>query len=142
MAYSAAVCAMIDYITEELSPVDVEARYCEFLDEMYSFRSVGGPFEYLLPSKVLEEMSPTDFRCGVADFTDSEDLYEIGGDYYDRQAVDNCREEYISNLECELSDAESDSETEYGEHTEGSLEALRRVDELTAEISQCNKHVF
>ena len=56
------------YITEQ----EAEARYCEMLDEVYPEVTIGSiSFD---PSRVLKELDPTAFRCGLADWLDSEGL--------------------------------------------------------------------
>lgn len=74
-------------IKEEISPVDADEQYKQMIDECYSFSRVGGPFEYMSPAKVLEDMDPTAYRCGFNDWTDSEiangRLVQIGEDYFD-----------------------------------------------------------
>lgn len=95
-------------VAEELRAVDVDAAYDEMLDECFSFDSVGGIFAYMMPSRVLAEMDPIAYRCGLSDWLDSESerLEEIGGDYYDRDAVVEIRE----RLEAEDEAAEGDDE--------------------------------
>lgn len=95
---------LLDHIVSECTAADLEARFSDVLDECYSFEKVGGPFQYMTPSRVLKEMDPTAFRCGVNDWADGEELYEINGDYYDRADVDKAREEFIEELDSEISD--------------------------------------
>lgn len=97
-------------IVEECKPVDREAAFDAMLDECYSFKKVGGPFEWMLPSRVLQEMDPTAYRCGVNDFADGEPWVEIDGETYDRAEVEAVIEEFKDGLESELSDLESELE--------------------------------
>lgn len=57
-------------IKSELSPVNVESRFADMLDECYSFESVGGPFAHMLPSRVLRECDDAicDFLCDLMHF--------------------------------------------------------------------------
>lgn len=78
----------------ELTPVDVDQEYKDLLDEIYSFDSVGGPFQHMSPARVLEEVDPTAFRCGLGEWLDSESdrLEEIAGDYYLRDEIEEIRD--------------------------------------------------
>lgn len=84
-------------VKAELTPFDVDSAFADMLDELYSFDSVGEPFEGLLPSRVLKECDETAFRCGVNDYADSlcKDgrIEEIAGDYYDADEVQTIRDE-------------------------------------------------
>lgn len=87
-------------VKEELDPIDVEQRYRELLDECYPEVKIG--YATYSPSKIVEELSPTDFRCGVADMTGTdEQLTEVAGDYYDTDEVAKIREEVESENEVE-----------------------------------------
>lgn len=102
------IAALIRHVTEECERVDLEARYDEMLDECYSFKDVGGIFSNMSPSRVLKEVDPTAYRCGMNDWEDSEGLVEIGGDYYEQDKVDTARDGFVDNLESELSDLETE----------------------------------
>jgi len=95
---------LIDHIKANCTPIDREARFDQMLDEVYDFKSVGGPFTYMVPSQVLKEMDPTAYRCGVNDYMDGEDTYEIDCDTYDKEEVEDARGNYIGALEDELAD--------------------------------------
>ncbi len=94
----------------DAEPVDVERAFRDMLDECYSFKSVGGPFAYLAPSQVLEEMSPTDFRCGVADHSDSMELVEVDGDNYQPSDVNDAKEFVADELDSQIKDLQSEIE--------------------------------
>lgn len=103
----------------EVEKPDRDQRFRDMLDECYSFKGVGGPFEHMLPSCVLEEMDPVAFRCGVNDFEDSDDtLEEFDGEYYDKVALSELREE---------------CQTEFDEDEEAAAEA--RADQLRDDIA-------
>ena len=95
-------------IAADLKPVDREAAFCEMLDECYSFSSVGGPFAYMTPSRVLQEMDPTAFRCGVNDFADGQEWVEVGTETYNQSEAEEIKE----TLADELSSQETDTESE------------------------------
>lgn len=90
---------VIERVKEELSPVDIEESFADTLDECYSFEKVGGPFEHMSPSRVLKEIDPTAFRCGVNDYADSlskDDVIEyIAEDWYDAIEVQKIRDEVL-----------------------------------------------
>lgn len=95
---------LLTKVKDDLTELDVDSMYDDMLDECYSFESVGGPFEYLQPSAVLKEMSPTTHRCGFADWLDGERFYEVGDSYYHGTDLERIKDELIDELETELSD--------------------------------------
>jgi hypothetical protein len=83
-------------VKAELDPIDTEQRYRDFLDEIYPEVKIGD--SRYSPSRIVEELSPTDFRCGKVDWIDSEIRdgsisEEIDGEYYDAEEVENIRSE-------------------------------------------------
>jgi hypothetical protein len=91
-------------VKAELDPIDTEQRYRDFLDEIYPEVKIGD--SRYSPSRIVEELSPTDFRCGKVDWIDSEIRdgiisEEIDGEYYDAEEVENIR----SEIEDALADA-------------------------------------
>lgn len=66
---------------------ELEERYCEFLDEVYPECKIAG-YEYQT-SRALKEVDPIAFRCGFADWLDSEigeTLWELpNGEYTDEE---------------------------------------------------------
>jgi hypothetical protein len=87
-------------VKEELSSIDMEQRFRDSLDECYDFDQIGGPFAGMQASRVLEEIDPIAFRCGVSDM-DTEDMEEIDGEYYDADKVKEIREEVETEIEAE-----------------------------------------
>ena len=138
----------IDHITTECTAIDVEDLFRDYLREFFDFKSVGGPFTHLDPAKVLEEMSPTDFRMGCADMLDGSDDYEIAGENYDKRDVDRAAEEFIGTLEDELTDLE-DERDEYTDAREEEdidedyLSGLAAdIEAKEADIAACKHHTF
>ena len=43
---------LIEAIEDQLTPVDTEQLYENMLDECYSFKGVGGPFQYMQPRRL------------------------------------------------------------------------------------------
>ena len=92
-------------VKDELSPVDVESRFADMLDECYSFDSVGGPFAHMSPSRVLRECDETSYRCGVNDYADSlskdGEIEYIASDWYNSKEVSDIRDEVESEMTTE-----------------------------------------
>lgn len=91
-------------VKAELDPIDIDQRYRDFLDEIYPEVKIGD--SRYSPSRIVEELSPTDFRCGKVDWIDSEIKNgvlseEIDGEYYNAEEVENIRGE----IEDALADA-------------------------------------
>lgn len=140
---------MLNDIISECTPIDREQRFRDMLDDCYSFDSVGGPFAHMTPSRVLEEVDPIAFRCGVNDYMDGEETYEIDGETYDRSEVDEAKEKYLDNLRSELDGAESelaDKESELADDDQDELIAAEvnrltaDVARITAEIDECEAY--
>jgi hypothetical protein len=85
-------------VEAELEPVDVEQIYRDMLDESGPEVHVAGLS--FMPSRVVEELDPVAFRCGVNDYVDSlvgETLSEeIGTNHYDLEEVNEILEEIES----------------------------------------------
>lgn len=138
----ALILALTEHVQSECSSVDMEQRFRDMLDECYSFEKIGGPFSHMSPSRVLEEVDPISFRCGVADHSDSENVYEIEGEYYDSDKVDEARESFLNDLrETETGlemDVEAELDAEVG--TEGTSE--EQLAEVRAKIEAVENHAF
>lgn len=85
-------------VKAELEPVDVEQIYRDMLDECEPEVNVAGLS--FVPSRVVEELDPVAFRCGVNDYVASlvgETLSEeIDGNHYDLEEVNEIIEEIES----------------------------------------------
>jgi hypothetical protein len=85
-------------IIGELEPVDIEQAYRDFLDECEPEVKVAGLF--FCASRVIEELDPIAFRCGVSDHADGlincTITDEINGNYYDLREVESIIEEVES----------------------------------------------
>lgn len=142
---AALILALTEHVKSECSVVDMEQRFRDMLDECYSFDKIGGPFAYMSPSRVLEEVDPTAFRCGVSEQSDHENVYEIDGDYYDTDKVDEARDEFVANLQTELKEAQSElDELENDEDDDANAlaEAERAVALIEAKIEEVENHAF
>ena len=108
--------------------IDREQRFRDMLDECYSFKGVGGPFEHMTPSRVLEECDPTAFRCGVNDYEDDEDWVEIDGNYYARPDVEGAVKDFVDGLEDEKTDAENEDDQDEVERIDALIKAVQAVE--------------
>jgi len=135
---------MLAHITGECNAINSEKAYDAMIDECYSFKSVGGPFEYMSPSRVLAECMPTDYRCGLVDYVDSQSdcWVEIGGEHYETHAVDEAKEEFIDELRAELTKLESSYEGTDVTDTDELNRLERELDDKKAEIEACEDHSF
>ena len=145
---------LIAYVVENCSTIDMEERFCAMLDECYSFKGIGGPFEYMQPSRVLRECDPVAFRCWVSDM-DNADVYKINGDYYDRREVDDCQGEFVDELdnrETDLSveleameeklDEEDQTPDEYTALRDKVKETRAELQALQADLDEARRYSF
>ncbi len=105
------------FIAEELTAPDLESIYDSILDDIYSFEKVGGPFETMLPSRVLKEVDPIAYRCGLNDWAD-QDFMEVNGESYWKEEVDRKKEEFLDNIRNEILDLEEEIEEREAELTQ------------------------
>ena len=88
-------------VKKELKPIDLEQLYRDMLDECEPEVKVAGLS--FCASRIVEELDPTAFRCGVNDYADSligESISdEIDGEYYNLDEVNGIRDEIESKLE-------------------------------------------
>jgi len=118
-------------VKEDGQPRDMDAAYREALDEIYSFKSVGGPFACMQPSRVLEECDPTAYRCGFSDWL------EQVADALDSEITD--LETSIEDLESEVAELEGENPADISEEEIRDREVAGRnssIDDLTAELEE------
>lgn len=91
-------------IEGDCDKVDMEAIFSDMLDECYSFDSVGGPFQLMSPSRVLREMDPIAFRCGVSDYADSirDEYVELSNGHYRIEDCKPIQDEIADEWEAEI----------------------------------------
>ena len=82
-------------IIAELEPVDLEQLYRDMLDECEPEVKVAGLS--FCASRIVEELDPVAFRCGVCDYADSlvndSITEEINGNHYDYREAESIVEE-------------------------------------------------
>jgi hypothetical protein len=98
-------------VKEELKPIDLEELYRDMIDECEPVVKVGGLS--FTPSRIIEELDPIAFSCGVNDYADSligETISEemIDGEYYKLDEVNDIRDEIESELDEEEEEKEWD----------------------------------
>ncbi len=134
---------LLAFVVSECKAINLEARYEESLRELYGDVNVCGM--EMDAVRVLKEMDPTAYRCGMNDYEDSEDFVEIDGEYYESDEVDEARDEFVSNLESEESDME-DEIAELEAEEEPDTDRLRQLNEklaeLRASITEANRYSF
>jgi hypothetical protein len=146
---------MLGHIVEECTAIDCEQVYDDMLDECYNLEEVGGPFAYMLPSRVLREIDPIAYRCGCTDYIDSLDTYEVDGQTYYIHDVTKAQEDYIDGLEAELSDLESRIDDLIYEQTERHEDGIdcessqeeidemhQKIDDMQTLIEACKSYQF
>lgn len=124
-------------IAADLDTIDRESRFDEMLNEVYSFDAIGGPFAHMQPARVLKEIEPVTYRCGVNDYADSENWIEVSGENYDGEQVEEKRDELIEELESEIEELE----TEIEELEEEFETEERAKEESQAEIDDKNDKI-
>lgn len=129
-------------IASDCKTIDREERYRTFLDDTNEVVVVGGLS--FTPSRVIEELDPIAFRCGVSDYEDSEGWVEVDGEYYDKSDCEGKKTELDDKLNADLSMKEE--ELEELEKTSDDLEDIkelkREIDEINAAIATLKSHSF
>jgi hypothetical protein len=134
------------FITEELSPPDLDSLYDDMLDECYSFEKVGGPFACMSPSSVLKEVDPIAYRCGLNDWAD-QDYVEVGDKMYGKEEVREKQEEFCEQIRGEIEELEEEIEEveSIPDHdpNAGRLPALReQLASLQSDLQTAERHCF
>jgi hypothetical protein len=101
--------ALIEYVLSECEAFDLEDAYDSMIDETSECCSTCKQFG---AARILQELHPTAYRCGMVDYADSLGLVEIEGSDYKSDAVEKARDEFIDNLESELSDLQDQLEAD------------------------------
>lgn len=89
---------LIERVKSDLKSIDQEQMFRDSIDETTETIQIGSIS--FTPSRVLEELDPIAFRCGVSDYMDSlaqdGEYEEIDGEYYQASEVEEIREELES----------------------------------------------
>lgn len=108
-------------VESDLDIIDIDSRYDEMLDEVHDTVRIGCcTFD---PSRILSELDPIAYRCGLSDFVDAEEsddrIVEIKGNYYDYDEVEEIKDAITSELESELEELETELEELENNEVEG-----------------------
>lgn len=126
-------------IIDEISAIEADKSYDEMLDECYSLKSVGGPFEYMSASTVLREVDPTAYRCGYSDYVDSQGWIEFDDGYREHDDCERVRDGMIADMEWEIDGIEDEISEGGGEATD---EQKSSIESLRADIETLKNHQF
>lgn len=137
-------------IAADCKTIDREERYRTFLDDTNEVVTVGGLS--FSPSRVIEELDPIAFSCGVNDYEDSEGWAEVDGNYYDKDECEDKKTELDDELNADLSMKEEELE-ELESDREGTApddegadndiaEIKREIAEIETAIATLNSHSF
>lgn len=131
---------LLTKVKDDLTELDTHRMYDDFLDECYSMSGVGGPFTYMLASKILSECDPVAYRCGFNDWLDGESLYEVDGEYYHGPDLERIKDELIDELESDISSLEDDQsdldedDEEFEIESQGISNCIAELEELIAKL--------
>jgi len=133
---------LLTKVKDDLTELDVDSMYDDMLDECYSMSGVGGPFTYMLASKVLEDCDPIAYRCGFTDWLDSlsDQYYEVDGNYYDKRELERVKDELIDELESDISSLEDDQseldedDEEFETESQGISNCIAELEDLVQKL--------
>lgn len=117
-------------IEDQCDKVDMEAMFSDMLDECYSFNAVGGPFAYMSPSKVLAELDPIAFRCGLNDYADSvrDEYVELSNGHYKIEDCKPIQDEIADEWEADIESLREDELGEDADVLQAILDEFKRKD--------------
>ena len=86
-------------------PIDKAKVFDEILDIDGTIEVAGIKFN---PSRILFELGPIAYNCGMHDYFDSCDEYtEFEGEYYNTHEFEAAKEEYVAELKDYIEEIES-----------------------------------
>ena len=117
-------------IEADCDKVDMESMFSDMIDECYSFKAVGGPFAYMSPSRVLAEMDPVAFRCGVNDYADGvrDEYVELSSGHYRVEDCKPIQDEIVDEWEAEIESLREGGEDEDADVLQAVLDEFKRKD--------------
>nr|WP_298657222.1 hypothetical protein [uncultured Flavobacterium sp.] len=102
---------VIERVEAELTPIDMEQRVIDMLDECYDEVKIGGLT--FSPSEIVQKLDPIAFRCMVSEESDADGISEeINGEYYDADEVQAIIDEVEEEEAAEAEEEESEEEAE------------------------------
>lgn len=129
-------------ITSELTTINREEAFRDMLDSDGEVKVAGLSF---YPSRIIEELDPIAFRCGVNDYADSEPWVEVNGETYDQDECEKIKEEMVSDIESEIEEKEGEIEeaTEHNDEDAEVMNGLREdLSDLQAQLATLQAHSF
>lgn len=131
------------HIADECRAIDREQHFREMLDECSDEVQIG--CLTFSPSRIVEELDPVAFRCGVSDYFSSSDFVEVNGETYDSRDAEKAKEEFLSQHQDELSDlekelAELEADEEHDTTEADSIKA--QIETAKAIIEEIESHSF
>jgi len=132
---------MLAHIEGECPKIDTDKAYDDMLDECSECCSMCKQFG---ASRILAELDPIAYRCGKNDWLDgqSDQWTEINWEYYETREVDKAKDEFIGQLNDELTELE----TERDDLDEDAFKAYQKlvsaIADKEAEIKECEDHSF
>ena len=117
-------------IEDQCDKVDMEAMFSDMLDDCYSFEAVGGPFAHMSPSKVLQELDPVAFRCGLNDYADSvrDEYVELSNGHYRIEDCKPIQDEIADEWEADIESLRGDELGEDADVLQAILDEFKRKD--------------
>jgi len=141
---------LLNQITDNLTPLETEDMYRTMLEDCYGEIEVAGLT--FSAARVVEELDPTAFHCGMVDYIDSLSLIEINGDYYEQDAVEAERDSVITDLEMEVDELKEEideinddilDETYTQEEGDAFIGLVQeKIDLLVSEIQKIKDYCF
>lgn len=151
-AFASLMVRLNSHVISECREVDVGSSYDEMLDDCYSLDKVGGPFSGMSASRVLREVDPVCYRCGMSDYLESQrdQWVEIEGNHYEAREAEEAKEAFLDELRNDLEEIESEiteleESAEEGEPDTWSAELAElnpRAVELRDQIAAVEAHSF
>ncbi len=129
-------------IASELKAIDCEQAYRDMLDETCEQVTVGGLT--FSPSRVIEELDPVAFRCGVSDYFANGEYVEVGGETYRHDDAEEVKAALVEELESELEEAQTslDGSPDNGNDDGDVVRLNREIDEVNAKLAALESHSF
>ncbi len=120
-----------EILVQDFTQFDAEEQFVNHLEETYSFRQVGGPFQFMSPATVLKEVDPVSYDQEMNNWLDSQDdLVEENESYWSKED------------HAEACDIHDDEVKDYIEHLqEEIMEHIHSVDEDYELLEQILLHI-
>jgi len=137
--------ALINYISDTLTPINLRNEYDLYLDDEFEFPS--GPFQSMYPSDVLKTMDEIKYNLGCREFINDKaenEWLEIDSLYYAREDVEQAREDFILELKIEVKERKEEVNSMIADKypQEDIDEAAKKLLEVENQIKEAKKYIF